>query len=95
MDPLNRNKAKKNLPPEETKAIKEIIELQKNKTITVKPCDKGAGIIVLDFEEYLRACNEHLNSMQDENTPYYKKVDNKTLEIAKNKKFKQSDRKSF
>ena len=58
LDPNNRNKS---LPPEEIKALGELIKLQKDTVITIKPCDKGAGIIILDFDEYIRSCNEHLN----------------------------------
>ena len=41
-----------------SKAIKE-------KVITIKPCDKGAGIIIFNFEEYLRSCNSHLASVKN------------------------------
>ena len=41
-----------NLPPEEIQALDQLIQLQKNRVITIKPCDKGAGIILLDFEDY-------------------------------------------
>ena len=53
-----------NIPPEEIAALRELIRLQKERIITIKSCDKGAGIIILDFNEYLRACYEHLNSKQ-------------------------------
>ena len=61
-DPENRNRCRPNLPPDELKALDQLIQLQKNRIITIKPCDKGAGIIILDFAEYMRACNAHLNS---------------------------------
>ena len=48
--------------PNEMKALKELIQLQKDGHIAIKPCDKGAGIVILDFKEYIRACNEHLFS---------------------------------
>ena len=41
----------------------------------IKPCDKGAGIIVLDYNEYMRACYKHLSSTNSENHSYYKQVD--------------------
>ena len=59
-DPLNRNKCRPNLPPEEIQALKKLVQLQKERIITIKPCDKVAGIIILDFEEYMRSCTEHL-----------------------------------
>ena len=63
-DSANRNKVNSNLPAEEMRALKQLIELQKEKNITIKPCDKGAGIIILDFHEYIRACNTHLSPTQ-------------------------------
>ena len=89
LDPKNRNKVKCNLPPEEIKALKELIQMQKDRKITIKPCDKGAGIIILDFEEYMRACYTHLNAEQKnpngDSQLYYIKVDSIVLEKAKDK----------
>ena len=55
----------------------------------IKRCDKGAGIIVLDFEEYMRACNVHLQSkLKTKNgstQTYYTKVDQHAFQGAKNK----------
>ena len=45
-DPQNRNKVTCNLPVDDIKALGELIRLQKERKITSKPCDKGAGIIV-------------------------------------------------
>ena len=64
MDPKNRNKTRPNLPPGEMKALALLIYMQKQQVITIKPCDKGAGIIILDFTEYIRACEEHLSGEQ-------------------------------
>ena len=84
LDPKNRNKAEPNLPKDELNAIKELIQLQKERIITIKPCDKGAGIIVLNFEEYSKAATEHLNS-KHENENYYEKVDHWRLMEAQRK----------
>ena len=88
MDPLNRNKVEPNLPPGEIEALKELVNLIKARKIVIKACDKGAGIMILDFEEYLRACYEHLNSTQEdengEEHPYYLKVD--AFEIVRTKR---------
>ena len=57
-------------------AIKELIKLQKERNITIKPADKGAGIVILDFEDYDKSAKEHLYS-KDESTEkkhFYKKV---------------------
>ena len=64
LDPKNRNSVPCNIPPEEIAALKELIRLQKERIITIKACDKGGGIIILDFDEYLRACYMHLTSKQ-------------------------------
>ena len=80
-DPKNRNKARPNLPPDEIEGLRELIKLQRNKKITIKPCDKGAGIIILDFQRYLDSCYNHLNSKQKQENgaflPYYQKIDGK------------------
>ena len=89
MDPHNRNKSHPNLSPTEIEALSELIKLQKERVITIKPCDKGAGIIILDFEKYLESCDKHLNSKQKQEDgsykPYYCKVDEDTIEVANTK----------
>ena len=52
LDTENSNKIRPNLPHGELTALKELISLQRNRVITLKPCDKGAGIIILKFELY-------------------------------------------
>ena len=42
------------------------MKLQRDRKITIKPCDKGAGTIILDFEEYMKACESHLKSQQSD-----------------------------
>ena len=90
MDPRNRNEEECNLPEEEVIALKQLFKLQRERTITIRPCDKGAGIVILDFNVYMRACYEHLLSKQpsqtilaDEEKSYYKKKDKFALERAK------------
>ena len=74
-DPMNRHKVKSNITEEEKEALKELIRLQKERQIVIKPCDKGAGIIVLDLSEYMRACLEHLEAKTSTGENYYKKSD--------------------
>ena len=87
IDPKNRNQVECNLPSDELEALKILIQLQRDRIITIKPCDKGAGVIILDFEEYVNVCNEHLNSLQenpnDEMKPFYHKIDSSQLDEAK------------
>ena len=61
MDPQNRNRVKSNIPEDKNNALKELIKLQKDQVIMIKQCDKGAGIMILDFKEYIRACLKHLD----------------------------------
>jgi hypothetical protein len=87
MDPRNRNAEECNIPQVEIEAVKELLKLQRERHIVVKACDKGAGIIILEFQEYLRACYEHLYSTQSSITqkPYYEQVKDTALEEAKQK----------
>ncbi len=82
-DPRNRITEKSNLPHDEQQALKELEKLQKEKQIVIKACDKGAGIIILDYSEYVRACYTHLTSSQSEGNPYYTQVD--ALEVERSK----------
>ena len=79
IDPKNRNKHKCNISPDLLKALLQLVKLQRDRVIVIKRCDKGAGTIILDFDEYMRACNAHLGSklkMKDGSTQeYYTKVD--------------------
>ena len=87
MDHKNRKHVKCNLPEAEIKALKELIRLQKERKIVIKKCDKGAGIIILNFDIYIQACVKHLEDKQSyengETKNYYKKVDEATFEQAK------------
>ena len=89
LDPKNRNEAKCNLPKDEFEALLKLIQLQKECKIMIKPCDKGAGIIILDYEEYIKACYKHLNAKiigkNGEEENYYTKVDSNSLDLAKTK----------
>ena len=60
-DPMNRYKVRPNLPPDEFQGLKDLVMLQKERIITIKPCDKGAGVIVLHFVAYLNSCYKHLS----------------------------------
>ena len=54
LDPRNRTCAECNLTPGQINALKELIKLQRERQITIKACDKGSGIIIPDFNEYMR-----------------------------------------
>ena len=73
-DPRNRNQALFNLSDDEIEAMKQLIQLQRERKIVVKAYDKGAGIIVINFVDYMQTCCNHLNSKQSDNKPYYTKI---------------------
>ena len=83
LDPKNRNKVERNIPKVLLEALTELVNLQKRKEIIIKRCDKGAGIIILDYEEYVRASIVNLNSKQENKngttSPYYTKVEEKEI----------------
>ena len=89
MDHRNRKNVKCNLPQDEILAMKELIKLQKDKIIVIKPCDKGAGIIILDYLVDMRACYEHLTTEKVMNNgdskQYYLRVNEIELEKTKSK----------
>ena len=78
MDPLNRKKVAPNLNGDEYKALLELSKLQKERKIVIKQCDKGAGIIILNYDDYIKSCNEHLEmtkNVGDQVVNYYQRVE--------------------
>ena len=73
LDPRNRNKEECNLPREEIEALKELISLQRERKIVIKAADKGSGIVISDFKQYLKSAYEHLLSKQEGTGKYYYK----------------------
>ena len=82
-DHRNRNSAECNLTKGELAALKQLQQLQKERKIVIRACDKGAGVIILDFEEYLRACYTHLTSEVAQGQPYYSPVDRFEIDRTK------------
>ena len=88
IDPLGRKCVKSNLSKEENDALNELVKLQKERKIIIKPCDKGVGLIILDFNEYIKPCNKHLSMKQEtigQHQEYYDKIDKTTFNKAANK----------
>jgi non-homologous end joining protein Ku len=79
------NRSRPNITVEEAEALKTLITQQRERTIIIKPCDKGAGIIVCNFSDYLKSCQEHLASKINPENPetYYKEIKEKDLDKAK------------
>ena len=48
----------------------------------MKVCDKGDGIIVLNFEAYIKTCHNHLESKTPEGENYYVPVNQSALIVA-------------
>ena len=44
------------------------------RVIRIKPCDKGVGIIICDFDGHVESCRAHLTSKTTNNEPYYVKI---------------------
>ena len=84
-DPRNRNSVDCNIPDDEIEALKELVRLQKERKIVIKECDKGAGIIILTYEEYMKACYNHLTSEQQPGHSYYSPVSALEVEATKDK----------
>ena len=83
LDPRNRNTTKSNLPEDEIQALKELQQMQRERKIVVKACDKGAGIIIFNFDDYLKTCYERLTSQQINGQSYYSQASDIELEQAK------------
>lgn len=50
-----------------------------------KPCDKGTGIIILSFDYYIYAFEDHLNSKTQTGEDYYKEINLTDMDNAKEK----------
>ena len=72
-DPKNRNITRPNLPSDELAGLKELIQLQRERKLCIKPCDKGAGVILLNYQDYMDSCYKHLASVQKQEDGTYKK----------------------
>ena len=75
-----------NIESEEREPLDELDRLQKERKIILKPCDKGAGIIILDFDDYLTSCHNHLNAKQKQEDgsfkSFYSEATEKDLKAA-------------
>ena len=88
MDHRNRNEVKCNLPAEEIEALEQLIKLQQDRKIVIKECDKGAGLIILTFKEYMKACYMHLTEelqTENETLKYYTPVSDFELDRTADK----------
>ena len=77
------NKTKSNITKGETEALKVLILMQREKQIVIKPCDKGAGIIICNYNDYTTSCEKHLAATTENGEPHYEEVQRDILDTAK------------
>ena len=77
-----------NLPQDDLNALQDLINLQKERKVVLKACNKRAGIIIINLNDYVKACNTHLLSETIDGQTYYSEVNE--LDIEKVKGGKQS-----
>jgi hypothetical protein len=77
------NKTKANISKAEREALESLVKLQRNCVIVIKPCDKGAGIIICDYTKYVNSCKKELESKTKDGNAYYKPVTQSDLTNAK------------
>ena len=65
---LRQNNEISNLNKDELKALK---SLKNNKTIVIKPADKGSTTVIMDREDYIKEGNRQLANVE-----HYRKIDN-------------------
>ena len=83
MDPRNRNTTECNILQEELLALKELIRLQRERIIIIKAADKGAWIVIVNFQDYMSSLpNDNINEAPE---MYYTAVNEFALEEAKTK----------
>ena len=77
------NTTKSNITKAEHEALAQLVKLQRNCIIVIKPCDKGAGIIVCDYAKYIASCEKELNSTTKNGEHYYTTISQKDFDKAK------------
>ena len=73
------NKINTNLNSEEQTALDELADLQKQRLITIKPCDKTGGVAIINTTDYINSLEKQLAAtFTDENgvkSEYFEKLD--------------------
>jgi hypothetical protein len=77
------NKIRPNISNNEIEALKNLTDLQKSRQIFIKPCDKGAGIIICNYNDYVTSCEKDLSGKTPNNEPHYSKITTRDLSVAK------------
>ena len=71
------------MPPEELQALKQLQQMQREWQIVICAYDKGLGIIIINFEEFIRAVYDHLTPTQCPGHPYHLEVNDFQLDKEK------------
>ena len=77
------NKVRPNLSTGEREALEELVQLQRRRRICIKPADKGSGIVIVNFDDYEKSCEQHLRSTTTTNAKYYEEISAAELRHAK------------
>ena len=81
------NPARRNITEQEFTALLHLQQLQQDQQIIIKPADKGSGIVILNYDDYITSCTEHLNLQQKQpdgsSLPYYEKASEQDVKLAK------------
>ena len=77
------NKTKPNISKAESEALAQLVKLQRNCIIVIKPCDKGAGIIICDYDKYVKSCEKELSSKTKNGDNYYTTISQADFTKAK------------
>lgn len=81
------NPARRNITEQEYTALLNLQQLQHDQQIIIKPADKGSGIVILNYDDYVASCTEHLNLQQKQSDgsslPYYIKATDQEVKLAK------------
>ena len=72
-----------NFSKDETEALAILVKLHRNCVIVIKPCDKEAGIIIVDHDKYVKSCQKELESTTKTGANYFKKITPSVLTQAK------------
>ena len=95
-----RSIIRKTKPPERNitrKQSRSLKSLQQNENIIILPADKGRATVVLDKEDYIKKCNEHLTSgpytklKKDPTSSIVSKVTKKPIELRDNNLIEQQE----
>ena len=85
---------KRNITRKQSTSLK---SLQQNENIIILPADKGRATVVLDKEDYIKKCNEHLTSgpytilKRDPTRSVVSKVTKKLIELRDNNLIEQQE----